>query len=611
MSKKDQKLLFRIILSIIFLILNVFIHNNIIKLICYIIAYLLVGGTIVLKAIRNIFKGNVFDENFLMSLATIGAFFTGEYLEGVLVMLLYQIGELFQSYAVGNSRKSISDLMDIRPDYANVLKDNEITKMDPEDVNIGDIIIVKTGEKIPLDGILKEGNGFIDTRAITGESVPKNVKVGTDIYSGCINMNSLLTIEVTKKYSDSTVATILDLVENASANKAKTESFITKFARYYTPIVVILALLLAIIPPLIMKNLTFIDCLKRAMTFLVISCPCALVISVPLGFFGGIGGAAKKGILIKGSNYIETLSKLKTVVFDKTGTLTKGTFEVTEVKGKGDILELAAYVEAYSNHPIAESIRKAYQKEIKKEQISDVKEIVGHGIKANINGDIVAVGNKKLMQQLNIDFEEVSCSSTIIYVAKNNEYLGYILISDVIKDESLSAIKKLHKINKIKKIVILTGDNEKIAKDVSLKLNIDEYSANLLPADKVKKVECILEDYKNIPVAFVGDGVNDAPVLMRADVGIAMGALGSDAATQAADVVIMDDNISKISTAISLSKRTINIVKQNIYFAIGTKILFLLLGALGYANMMEAVFADVGVSILAILNSMRALKIKD
>lgn len=611
MSKKDQKLLFRIILSIIFLILNVFIHNNIIKLICYIIAYLLVGGTIVLKAIRNIFKGNVFDENFLMSLATIGAFFTGEYLEGVLVMLLYQIGELFQSYAVGNSRKSISDLMDIRPDYANVLKDNEITKMDPEDVNIGDIIIVKTGEKIPLDGILKEGNGFIDTRAITGESVPKNVKVGTDIYSGCINMNSLLTIEVTKKYSDSTVATILDLVENASANKAKTESFITKFARYYTPIVVILALLLAIIPPLIMKNLTFIDCLKRAMTFLVISCPCALVISVPLGFFGGIGGAAKKGILIKGSNYIETLSKLKTVVFDKTGTLTKGTFEVTEVKGKGDILELAAYVEAYSNHPIAESIRKAYQKEIKKEQISDVKEIVGHGIKANINGDIVAVGNKKLMQQLNIDFEEVSCSSTIIYVAKNNEYLGYILISDVIKDESLSAIKKLHKINKIKKIVILTGDNEKIAKDVSLKLNIDEYSANLLPADKVKEVECILEDYKNIPVAFVGDGVNDAPVLMRADVGIAMGALGSDAATQAADVVIMDDNISKISTAISLSKRTINIVKQNIYFAIGTKILFLLLGALGYANMMEAVFADVGVSILAILNSMRALKIKD
>lgn len=613
MTKKEKKELVKIIITIILLILiRVLPVIDIVKLILYIVAYLIVGYQVVLKAIKNIFSGQVFDENFLMSLATIGAFATGEYLEAVLVMLLYQIGELFQSYAVGKSRKSITELMDIRPDYANIEQNGKLVKVDPEEISVGDKIIVKPGEKIPLDGIVEDGESMLDTSALTGESVPRKVHKEDVVLSGCINKNGILTIKVTKEFEESTASKILDLVENASNKKARAENFITKFAKYYTPIVVILALCLAFIPPLFIKDLTVLECVKRAMTFLVISCPCALVISVPLGFFGGIGGASRQGILIKGSNYLETLSNTKVVVFDKTGTLTEGRFQVVEVvsKNKNQMLEIAALAEAYSSHPIALAIREKYKRELNKSRIKDIKELAGLGISAKIDNKKVYVGNEKLMQDHKIKYKKALELGTIVYIAVENEFLGYIVISDKVKENAKEVISNLKEKNHIKKLVMLTGDKKEIAESIASTLGLNKAYSELLPKDKVDKLEMILkEQNEKEKVAFVGDGINDAPVLTRADIGIAMGALGSDAAIEAADVVIMDDDISKISTAINLSQRTIRIVKQNIYFAIGIKIFFLLLGALGTANMMEAVFADVGVSVIAILNSMRALKI--
>ncbi len=607
-------MVFRIILVIVLLIINTLLPlPDVCKLLIYIISYLLVGLTVVIDAIKNLFKRRFFDENFLMSLATIGALIINQYMEAVLVMLLYQIGELFQSYAVGKSRKSIASLMDIRPDYANKEIAGKLKKVDPKEIKIGDLIVVKAGEKIPLDGIIKKGSGLIDSSALTGESIFKKVVKGDEVLSGCINKNGLLTIKVTKDYDNSTVAKILDLVENASNKKAKTEKFITNFARYYTPIVVILAICLAFLPPLLIPNLTFTECLKRALTFLVISCPCALVISVPLGFFGGIGGASRNGILIKGSNHLEALAKIKTVIFDKTGTLTKGNFEVAKVKSvklkENELLKIAALAESYSTHPIADSIKAAYKHNIDQKRVNDVNEIAGKGIDAIVDNRHVYVGNEKLMKKFNITVPKEDLNETVIYVAIDNEYMGYILIADTIKKEAKLALEKLKQENHIKKIIMLTGDNEKVASKVAKYLAIDKFYAHLLPIDKVNLVESFLKEKHEGNLAFIGDGINDAPVLTRCDVGIAMGALGSDAAIEAADVVIMDDNLLKLNTAISISKNTIKIVKQNIYFAIGIKILFLLLGSLGIVNMMEAVFADVGVSVIAILNSMRALHI--
>ena len=610
MTKKQKQLLISIIITTLLVIINLlFIEDKIISFSLYLVGYLLVGFKILFKAIKNIFAGKVFDENFLMAIATIGAFATDQYFEGVLVMLLYQIGELFQSYATCKSRNSISSLMDIRPDYANVEIDGKPKKVDPNDVKIGDIIIVKAGEKIPLDGIVEKGSSLIDTSALTGESVPREVNVGDEVLSGCINKNGLLMVKVTKEFGQSTVSKILELVENASTKKAKSEKFITKFARYYTPIVVIAAVFLALIPPLLINDLTFTDCIKRAMTFLVISCPCALVISVPLGFFGGIGGASRNGILIKGSNYLETLSKVKTIVFDKTGTLTKGTFEVTKIESVGLdaqlLLEYAALAEAHSSHPIAESIKSAYPGEMVYKRVTKVSEVAGNGIEAKVDGKNILVGNYNLMEENKITVPKEKLSGTVVYISIDSKYAGFLLISDEIKEESLVAIADMkHKYGI--ETVMLTGDNYEAAKDIAEKLKINKFYASLLPNDKVNKVEELLE---NGNLAFVGDGINDAPVLTRADIGIAMGGLGSDAAIEAADIVIMDDNISKINTAISLSKRTIRIVKQNIWFSIGIKVFFLLLGAFGVANMMEAIFADVGVSIIAILNSMRTLKV--
>ena len=613
MTKKEKKDLIKIIITIILLIIIAILPVvDWIKLILYIVAYLIVGYKVISKAIRNIFSGQVFDENFLMSIATIGAFATGEYLEAVLVMLLYQIGELFQSYAVGKSRKSITDLMDIRPDYANVEKNGRLGKVDPEEVSIGDQIIVKPGEKIPLDGIVEKGESMLDTSALTGESVPRKAMKGDTVLSGCINKNGILTVKVTKEFGESTASKILDLVENASNKKAKAENFITKFAKYYTPIVVILALCLAFLPPLFIKDLTILECVKRAMTFLVISCPCALVISVPLGFFGGIGGASRQGILIKGSNYLETLANTKTIVFDKTGTLTEGKFQVVEINAtdKEKVMEIASLAEAYSSHPIAIAIREKGPKKLDQKRIKDLKELAGKGISAKIDKKQIYVGNDKLLKENSIEYPKTDKVGTIIYVAEEKEYLGYIVISDKIKENANSTIQELKEKNHIKNTVMLTGDKKEIADDIAKEIKIDTVYSELLPQDKVDKLEMILKDQEdNDKVAFVGDGINDAPVLTRADIGIAMGALGSDAAIEAADVVIMDDDISKISNAISLSQRTIRIVKQNIYFAIGVKVFVLLLGAFGVANMMEAVFADVGVSVIAILNSMRALKI--
>lgn len=590
-------------------------NNEWLQIALFIISYIIVGGDVVKRAVKNIFKGQVFDENFLMSIATIGAFFIGEYPEGVAVMLFYQVGELFQSYAVGKSRKSIASLMDIRPDYANVKKGDELVKVDPDEVQIGDIIVIKAGEKIPLDGKVIEGSSMIDTSALTGESVPREVEVGSDILSGCININGVITAEVTKEFGESTVSKILDLVENASSKKSNSEQFITKFARYYTPVVVIIAVFLAIIPPLVIDGATFSDWIYRALAFLVVSCPCALVISIPLSFFGGIGGASKKGVLVKGSNYLEALAETEIVVFDKTGTLTKGVFNVQEIHPEGvskeELLELTAHAESYSNHPISLSLKRAYSKEIDNGRISDVEEISGHGVIATVDGKKVMAGNIKLMKMMDIPYFKGELIGTIVHVAVNNKYIGYIVIADEVKEDSAQAIKELKAAN-IKQTVMLTGDNKSIGSKVAKELGLDKVYAELLPADKVEKLEeLFLQKSKKGKLAFVGDGINDAPVLARADIGIAMGGLGSDAAIEAADVVIMTDEPSKIATAMKISKKTLKIAHQNIVFAIGIKIIVLILSAFGIATMWAAIFADVGVTIIAVLNAFRALNVKN
>ena len=590
-------------------------NNEWLQIALFIISYIIVGGDVVKRAVKNIFKGQVFDENFLMSIATIGAFFIGEYPEGVAVMLFYQVGELFQSYAVGKSRKSIASLMDIRPDYANVKKGDELVKVDPDEVQIGDIIVIKAGEKIPLDGKVIEGSSMIDTSALTGESVPREVEVGSDILSGCINIKGVITAEVTKEFGESTVSKILDLVENASSKKSNSEQFITKFARYYTPVVVIIAVFLAIIPPLVIDGATFSDWIYRALAFLVVSCPCALVISIPLSFFGGIGGASKKGVLVKGSNYLEALAETEIVVFDKTGTLTKGVFNVQEIHPEGvskeELLELTAHAESYSNHPISLSLKRAYSKEIDNGGISDVEEISGHGVIATVNGKKVMVGNIKLMKMMDIPYFKGELIGTIVHVAVNNKYIGYIVIADEVKEDSAQAIKELKAAN-IKQTVMLTGDNKSIGSKVAKELGLDKVYAELLPADKVEKLEELFsQKSKKGKLAFVGDGINDAPVLARADIGIAMGGLGSDAAIEAADVVIMTDEPSKIATTMKISKKTLKIAHQNIVFAIGIKIIVLILSAFGITTMWAAIFADVGVTIIAVLNAFRALNVKN
>lgn len=590
-------------------------NNEWLQIALFIISYIIVGGDVVKRAVKNIFKGQVFDENFLMSIATIGAFFIGEYPEGVAVMLFYQVGELFQSYAVGKSRKSIASLMDIRPDYANVKKGDELVKVDPDEVQIGDIIVIKAGEKIPLDGKVIEGSSMIDTSALTGESVPREVEVGSDILSGCININGVITAEVIKEFGESTVSKILDLVENASSKKSNSEQFITKFARYYTPVVVIIAVFLAIIPPLIIDGATFSDWIYRALAFLVVSCPCALVISIPLSFFGGIGGASKKGVLVKGSNYLEALAETEIVVFDKTGTLTKGVFNVQEIHPEGvskeELLELTAHAESYSNHPISLSLKRAYSKEIDNGRISDVEEISGHGVIATVDGKKVMAGNIKLMKMMDIPYFKGELIGTIVHVAVNNKYIGYIVIADEVKEDSAQAIKELKAAN-IKQTVMLTGDNKSIGSKVAKELGLDKVYAELLPADKVEKLEELFsQKSKKGKLAFVGDGINDAPVLARADIGIAMGGLGSDAAIEAADVVIMTDEPSKIATTMKISKKTLKIAHQNIVFAIGIKIIVLILSAFGITTMWAAIFADVGVTIIAVLNAFRALNVKN
>lgn len=598
----------------IYFIAIVFNFTQWIEFTLYFVSYVLVGGEIVLRAIKNILRGQVFDENFLMTLATIGAFFIGQYPEGVAVMLFYQIGEFFQNVAVNRSRKSITSLMDIRPDYANLKVEKEIKKVSPEEVKVGNIIIVKPGEKIPLDGNIIEGKSMVDTSALTGESVPRTVNKGDAVLGGFINKNGVLDIEVTKEFGESTVAKILDLVQNASSRKAPTENFITKFARYYTPVVVIIAVLLAFIPPILVRGATFSDWIYRALVFLVISCPCALVVSIPLGFFGGIGGASKNGVLIKGSNYLEALNNLEIMVFDKTGTLTKGVFAVTEVNSKGavskeELIEYAAFAEAYSNHPIAVSIIKAYGRDVNKSEIGNYDEISGHGIKADIKGKEVLAGNVKLMNKENIKYDEVSSIGTVVHLAINKEYAGYIVISDEVKEDSIQAIKSLKEIG-VKKAVMLTGDSKAVGEKVGKSLGLDEVYAELLPDQKVEKLEMLdKQKSKKGKLAFVGDGVNDAPVLARADVGIAMGGLGSDAAIEAADVVIMTDEPSKIVSAIKIAKRTRRIVWQNIILAMVVKIIVLILGAGGIATMWEAVFADVGVSLIAVVNAMRVMRV--
>ncbi|MGN7401288.1 heavy metal translocating P-type ATPase [Cytobacillus praedii] len=580
----------------------------------FLIAYLIIGGDILLRAGKNIVRGQLFDENFLMSIATIGAFAIGQYPEGIAVMLFYQVGELFQSIAVNRSRKSISELMDIRPEYATLKVGNETKKVSPEEVHVGDLIIVKPGEKIPLDGMIIEGNSMVDTSALTGESVPREVEAGSEVLSGFVNSNGVLSIQVTKEYSESTVAKILDLVQNASSRKAPTENFITKFARYYTPVVVIIAAMLAIIPPLVIEGALFSDWLYRALVFLVISCPCALVVSIPLGFFGGIGGASRSGILVKGSNYLEALNNVKYVVFDKTGTLTKGVFKVTDISPKGDImkeslLEYAALAESYSNHPIAQSILTAYGKEINKEEIDQYDEIAGHGIKIKAGGKTILAGNKKLMKKEGIAFKEEEVIGTMVHLAVNGKYAGFIVIADVVKEDSKKAIEGLKALG-IKKTVMLTGDAKRVGENVGSALGLDEVYAELLPHEKVEQVER-LDSYKqkNEKLIFVGDGINDTPVLARADIGIAMGGLGSDAAIEAADVVIMTDEPSKIVTAIKIAKRTRRIVWQNILFSLCIKSVVLILGAYGLATMWEAIISDVGVTLLAVLNAMRVLKV--
>jgi len=594
----------------------IFKFPNWLELTIFIISYIIVGGKVVLSAVKGIARGQVFSEHFLMSIATIGAFFVGSYPEGVAVMLFYLLGELFEDMAVDHSRKSIGALMDIRPDYANLKVGEEIEKVSPEDVNIGDVIVVKPGEKVPLDGKVIEGTSMVDTAALTGESVPRELEPGSDALSGFINKNGVLTIEVTKEFGESTVSKVLDLVQNASSKKAPTEKFITKFARYYTPVVVFGALALAVIPPLAIPGATFSDWIYRALVFLVVSCPCALVLSIPLGFIGGIGGASKRGILVKGGNYLEALNNVEAVVFDKTGTLTKGVFKVTETNPQNgytdkELIEYAAYAESYSNHPIALSIISAYNTEIDKNRIENYQEIAGHGIKVNVNGKEVLAGNTRLMVSENIKYNDVDTLGTVVHVAIDKKYAGSIVISDEVKEDSAKAIKELKALG-VGKTVMLTGDLKKVADKIGKQLGLDEVYSELLPADKVEKIESLeAKKSHNGKIVFVGDGINDAPVLARADIGMAMGGLGSDAAIEAADVVIMTDEPSKIASAIKIAKRTRNIVSQNIVFALGVKAVFLVLGALGVASMWEAVFADMGVAIIAVLNAMRAMNMKN
>lgn len=627
MTSKQKKMLYRIITAfVLFVVLMVLEHTGVLEqlpsqwlvFLIYLIPYLVIGYDIVYKAVRNISHGQVFDENFLMMVATFGAFGVKEYSEAVAVMLFYQVGELFQNYAVGKSRQSISDMMNICPEYANIEEDGVLTQVDPDDVEVGTIIVVKPGERIPLDGIVTEGTSMIDTAALTGESVPRRATVGDEIISGCVNGSSTIKVKVTKAFEDSTVARILELVENASSKKAKVENFITRFAKYYTPVVTIGAVILAILPPLILGG-GWADWIQRACIFLVISCPCALVISVPLGFFGGIGASSKIGILVKGSNYLEAVAEMTTIVFDKTGTLTKGEFKVSEVQpsadknntiGKEELLEIAAYGEGYSNHPIANSIREAYGKTLSMERVTDTEEIAGHGIHTFIDGREVYLGNAKLMDAQNIAYTENKTAGTVAYVACNNVFTGSIVISDTVKEGSKDAIRDMKQVG-VKKTVMLTGDRQAAADAVAAELGIDEVHAELLPADKVGQVEKLLgAQNEKERLAFVGDGINDAPVLTRADIGIAMGSMGSDAAIEAADIVLMDDDIRKIASLVKIARKTLGIVKQNIVFALAVKALVLLLGALGMANMWEAVFADVGVSVIAILNSMRTLNTK-
>ena len=613
MKKKGIKIIIALVSFFIALIINF--NNEWINNTIYIISYIIVGLEIVRKAIRNITRGKVFDENFLMTVATIGAFAVGEFPEAVTVMLFYQVGELFQSYAVDKSRKSISSLMDIRPDFANVERNGKLEKVDPDDVKIGEIIVIKPGEKVPLDGYVIEGKSSLDTKALTGESLPQEATEGEQVLSGCINLNGVIKVEVTKEYGESTVSKILDLVENASSKKSKSENFITKFAQYYTPIVVIIAVIIAILPPLIIKDATFSDWLYRALSFLVVSCPCALVISIPLSFFGGIGGASKMGILIKGSNYLEAIANTEIVVFDKTGTLTEGVFEVQKVKAidisEEELLKVTAYSENYSNHPIALSVKKAFGKEIDEKQIVKTQELSGLGIVARIGEQDVLVGNEKLMNERQIKFTKCNDIGTILYVAIERKYAGCIVIADKIKEDSVKAIANLKK-NNIKQTVMLTGDRKNVGESVAKKLGLDKVYAELLPDGKVEKVENLLkEKSEKGKLAFVGDGINDAPVLAISDIGIAMGGLGSDVAIEAADVVLMTEEPSKIVNAIHLSKKTMRIVRENIIFAIFIKVLVLILSAFGLSTMWEAVFADVGVSVIAIINALRVLRVKN
>lgn len=621
MNKKQKNMLYCIIVAILCIIgLELLPIGGTIKFVLYMVPYFIVGYDILKKAIKGIMNKQVFDENFLMAVATVGAIALGEYSEGVAVMLFYQIGELFQSYAVGKSRRNISDLMDIRPDFANIEVDGELEQVDPDEIEIGSIIVVQPGEKVPIDGIIVEGNTTLNTSALTGESLPREAKVNDEVISGCINMTGLLKIKTTKEFGESTVSKILDMVENASSKKSKSENFISRFARFYTPAVCYGALVLALLPPLVRMLFMGLDpmwndWIFRALTFLVISCPCALVISIPLGFFAGIGGASRAGVLVKGSNYLETLASTKYVVFDKTGTMTQGVFEVSGVHhntmDRDELLEYAALAESYSTHPISKSLQKAYGKPILKNRVGDVEEISGNGVIAKVDDKVVAAGNAKLMERLNVKYDECHEVGTIVHIAIDNQYEGHILISDVMKPHAKEAIQALKNIG-IKKTVMLTGDMNTVAKKVANDLKTDEVYSELLPGDKVTKVEELLskKDEKE-KLAFVGDGINDAPVLSRADIGIAMGAMGSDAAIEAADIVLMDDDPLKISKAIKIAKKCMKIVYENIYFAIGIKILCLILGAIGIANMWLAIFADVGVMVIAVLNAIRTLYVKN
>lgn len=613
MKKELIKIIIALILFVVAMAVdfqNDWINNGI-----FIVSYLIVGFEILIKAVKNIFRGKVFDENFLMSVATLGAFAIGEFPEAVAVMLFYQVGELFQDYAVDKSRKSIASLMDIRPDYANLFEDGKEKKVSPEEVKIGDTIVIKPGEKVPLDGVVTEGKTTLDTKALTGESVPRDAGKGDTVFSGCINLSGTIKMEVTKEFGESTVSRILDLVENASSKKAKSENFITKFAAYYTPIVVLIAVVLAIVPPLIVEGASFQDWLYRALSFLVVSCPCALVISIPLSFFGGIGGASKMGVLVKGSNYLEALSNAEIMAFDKTGTITEGVFEVQNVEpvgiSKEELLKIAAYAEHYSNHPISKSIKKAYNNTIDEKEIIDSQEISGKGIEAKIGNQDVLAGNEKLMNEKGIEFEKCTHIGSVVYVAIDGKYVGHIVIADKIKEDAKKTIEELKK-NNIKQTVMLTGDRKNIGEAVAKEVGIDKVYTELLPDGKVEKVEELLKTCSEKgKLAFVGDGINDAPVLAMADIGIAMGGLGADSAIEAADIVIMTDQPSKIISAMKLSKKTMRIVRENIVFAIGVKVLVLVLTALGLSSMWQAVFADVGVSVIAILNALRALRVKN